>query len=83
MQRRRRWLARGEVAAQERGSNRCAREGYIVARAQERTSTSGMDMATAGRASLGAAARSTVPVGAKADADATKVRKSCRTDIKR
>ena len=54
-----------------------------MARAQERTSTSGMDMATAGRASLGAAARSTVPVGAKADADATKVRKSCRTDIKR
>ena len=50
------------------------------ARAQERTS-SGTDMATAGRASLGAA-RSTVPVGAKADADATKVRKSCRTDIK-
>ena len=52
------------------------------ARAQERTSTSGTDMATAGRASLGAA-RSTVPDGAKADADATKVRKSCRTDIKR
>ena len=51
------------------------------ARAQERTS-SGTDMATAGRASLGAA-RSTVPVGAKADADATKVRSSCRTDIKR
>ena len=50
------------------------------ARAQERTS-SGTDMATAGRASLGAA-RSTVPVGAKADADATRVRKSCRTDIK-
>ena len=52
------------------------------ARAQERTSTSGTDMATAGRASLGAAC-STVPVGAKADADATKVRSSCRTDIKR
>ena len=45
------------------------------ARAQERTS-SGTDMATAGRASLGAA-RSTVPDGAKADADATKVRSSC------
>ena len=39
----------------------------------ELTSTSDADMATAGRASLGAA-RSTVPVGAKADADATKVR---------
>ena len=45
------------------------------------TSTSDMpDMATAGRASWGAARTAMPVVGAKADADATKVRNICVTE---